>query len=97
MLGLDDVRVPPSQGLYLHRQLAERGVLTRYTVQRALCSARPSSTDGFGAPSLLVFPGNGHALDKVEAEAECMQAALAFFHEHGGGGGGDAAVQTRVA
>ncbi|NXU55433.1 ACPH enzyme, partial [Turnix velox] len=48
MLGEEDRRVPPQQGLEYYRALKARGVPTR----------------------LLLYPGNGHALAGVEAEAD---------------------------
>ena len=86
MLGQDDVRVPPFQGLFLHRQLIERGhpsrsALTRTRIPGQSVRAETGSLGRDGG-RLMMFPGNGHALDKVEAEWECFQAALAFFNEH---------------
>jgi len=33
---------------------------------------------------LHIFPGNGHGLDKVEAEWTCFALAAQFLAQHGG-------------
>ncbi|NXS98067.1 ACPH enzyme, partial [Jacana jacana] len=60
MLGEDDRRVPPQQGLEYYRALKARGVPTR----------------------LLLYPGNGHALAGVEAEADGFMNMVLWLVKH---------------
>ncbi|NXW34711.1 ACPH enzyme, partial [Phaetusa simplex] len=60
MLGEDDQRVPPKQGLEYYRALKARGVPTR----------------------LLLYPGNGHALAGVEAEADGFMNMALWLVKH---------------
>ncbi|XP_025897295.1 acylamino-acid-releasing enzyme-like [Nothoprocta perdicaria] len=60
LLGEDDQRVPPKQGLEYYRALKARGVPTR----------------------LLWYPGNGHALAGVEAEADGFVNIALWLLEH---------------
>ncbi|NXJ64691.1 APEH enzyme, partial [Rostratula benghalensis] len=60
MLGEDDRRVPPQQGLEYYRALKARGVPTR----------------------LLLYPGNGHALASVEAEADGFMNMVLWLVKH---------------
>ncbi|XP_027556817.1 acylamino-acid-releasing enzyme-like [Neopelma chrysocephalum] len=60
MLGEDDRRVPPKQGLEYYRALKARGVPTR----------------------LLWYPGNGHALAGVEAEADGFMNMALWLLKH---------------
>ncbi|NXE12877.1 APEH enzyme, partial [Lophotis ruficrista] len=60
MLGEDDRRVPPKQGLEYYRALKARGVPTR----------------------LLWYPGNGHALAGVEAEADGFMNIVLWLLKH---------------
>ncbi|NXP07255.1 ACPH enzyme, partial [Thinocorus orbignyianus] len=60
MLGEDDRRVPPQQGLEYYRALKARGVPTR----------------------LLLYPGNGHALAGVEAEADGFMNIVLWLVKH---------------
>ncbi|NXY80502.1 ACPH enzyme, partial [Glareola pratincola] len=60
MLGEDDRRVPPQQGLEYYRALKARGVPTR----------------------LLLYPGNGHALAGVEAEADGFMNMALWLVKH---------------
>ncbi|NXE30567.1 APEH enzyme, partial [Ardeotis kori] len=60
MLGEDDRRVPPKQGLEYYHALKARGVTTR----------------------LLWYPGNGHALAGVEAEADGFMNTVLWLLKH---------------
>ncbi|XP_074007514.1 acylamino-acid-releasing enzyme-like [Numenius arquata] len=60
MLGEDDRRVPPQQGLEYYRALKARGVPTR----------------------LLLYPGSGHALAGVEAEADGFMNMVLWLIKH---------------
>ncbi|NXX81191.1 ACPH enzyme, partial [Urocolius indicus] len=86
MLGEDDRRVPPKQGLEYYRALKARGVPTRCVgcwVPRwgvGGCCGRAANPTV--SSRLLWYPGNNHALAGVEAEADGFMNIVLWLLQH---------------
>lgn len=78
LLGEEDRRVPPSQGLEWYHALRRAGVTSR------CCPATQCHTPLGRSPlcSVRMYPKNGHALSKCEAEADAFVNAALWIHQH---------------
>ena len=81
LMGEEDRRVPPSQTKAWYHSLRAR----KAEIQRLNNAKSAASSGEKKIPELevecLVFPGEGHALDGVEAEVVGFEAGLDWFRD----------------
>ena len=90
LLGLKDLRVPPSQGIEFYNAL--RSLRQRQSLIGS------SGEDAPAAPvRLLAYPEDVHAIDKPASEADAWVHMALWLLTHGGGPAGVAAARVLLS